>query len=93
MSAERPTPQVQRLTVAAFIAGAALGGVLAGALGGLVGAGLGLATLAVARAAWPAPLRALTALLLLMGGFGALWVGAGFVRATLMFIEARSQVP
>jgi hypothetical protein len=65
-----------------------VGGVLAGALGGLLGAAVALVALAVGRSAWPAPVRLATALLVLVGGFGGLWVAAGFVRAALGLIAA-----
>jgi hypothetical protein len=87
MSARRPTPKVQRLTAAAFLLGAVVGGVLAGALGGVFGAGLALGALSVGRTRLPAPARGALVVLLLVGGFGALWVGAGFVYATLGLIE------
>jgi hypothetical protein len=90
---EQPEAGRQRLTIAAFVLGALVGGVLAGAIGGLLGAGLALAALAVARARWPAPLRGLLALLILVGGFGALWIGAGFVRAVLGLVEAGRMAP
>jgi hypothetical protein len=77
-----------RLVTAVFLVGAVIGGVLAGPVGGVLGAGLALAALAVARAPWSAPLRAILALLIVVAGFGGLWVGAGFVRATLGLIAA-----
>jgi hypothetical protein len=84
-----PTPNTSsRPTLTAFLLGAIAGGVLAGALGGVLGAGLALLTLAIARAPWPVPLRAVLGFVILVGGFGTLWAGAGFVRTVLGLIAA-----
>ena len=60
---------------------------------GLLGAGLSLGALGVARCAWPKGLRAILVVMILAGGFGALWVGAGVVRATLGLLDAGSRSP
>jgi Mn2+/Fe2+ NRAMP family transporter len=93
MPAPSTSPPRQEIVAAAFILGAAAGGVLSGAVGGILGACVAVGALAVSLSNWPRGLRATLTVLILVGGFGTLWIGAGAVRATLGLIEAGRLAP